>query len=122
MIKSFRSIAFAILCACLSMENAAAQPVCKPVLTVKNVSFSPMYNWIRSWAATIDVDASKCATSSGLYSIRFVRLSEDAPDLEFTEPLIWRSGQIKVFVDFAAGESVQDYRIDDIATCPCRRD
>ena len=38
--------------------QATAEPVCKPVLMVKDVGFSEMINLKRFWTATVDVDAS----------------------------------------------------------------
>ena len=104
----------------LSQATQAAELACKPVLMVKNVGFSEVINLKRFWTATVDVDASRCAASSGLFALAFVRLSENAPDLEFAEPLIWRAPQTKVRVEFSADEAVHAYRIDDVAACPCR--
>ena len=100
--------------------QAAAEPACKPVLVVKDVGFSEVINLKRFWTATVDVDASRCAASSGLFALAFVRLAENAPDLEFAEPFIWRAPQTKVRVEFSADEAVHAYRIDDVAACPCR--
>ncbi len=100
--------------------QATAQPVCKPILVVKDVAFSKTVNLKRFWTATVDIDASRCATSSGLFALSFVRLAENGPDLEFTEPLVWRATQTKVRVEFWADEAVRDYTISDIAACPCR--
>jgi len=99
---------------------AAAEPVCKPVLMVKDVGFSEMINLKRFWTATVDVDASRCATSSGLFALAFVRLAENAPDLEFAEPLFWQPGQTRVRVEFWADEAVHKYWVSDVAACPCR--
>jgi hypothetical protein len=120
MIVALRSILPAVMLACIGAGQTAAQPVCKPALTVKQVGFSEMINLRRVWTASIDVDASRCTTTSGLYSIGFIRLYENAPDRAFTEPFIWRQGQRRVVVEFWAGEAVQSYWIDDIAACPCR--
>jgi hypothetical protein len=108
---------------CLGTIDAAAQPIwiCRPVLAVMSVIFSKTPDGYRDWTAKIDVDASQCATSRGLFSIRFLRLSDDGPDLEFVEPFIWKSGQMKVVVAFAASETVQHYWIEEIAPCTCRR-
>jgi hypothetical protein len=81
MIVALRSILPAVMLACIGAGQTAAQPICKPALTVKQVGFSEMINLRRVWTASIDVDASRCTTTSGLYSIGFIRLSESAPDL-----------------------------------------
>ncbi len=122
MMGPFGSIALAALCTCLGVLPTVAQPVCKPVLAIKHVTFSEMYNWKRSWTAAIDVDSSRCATSHGLFAIHLTRLSENAPDIGFVEPFIWRSGRNRVVVELWGDEAVGDYRIDDTASCPCRRD
>jgi hypothetical protein len=119
---ALRSIALVALCASLNTAQVAAQPVCRPALTVKEESFSETLNLRRVWTASIDVDASRCTTTSGLFSIRFIRLAENAPDLTFTEPLIWRLGQEKVVVEFWANEAVHKYWIEEVAACPCRSD
>ena len=71
-------------------------------------------------SASINVAASRCTTTSGLFSIGFIRLAENARDLTFNEPFIWRLGQKRVVVEFWADEAVQTYWLADIAACPCR--
>jgi hypothetical protein len=110
----------ATLLAATQGTPAVAEPVCRPRLEVRDVAFSQAVNLRRSWTATVDVDASRCATSSGLFALAFVRMAENAPDLEFTEPFIWRMAQTKVRVEFWANEAVQAHRIADVAACPCR--
>ncbi len=66
------------------------------------------------------VDASRCATVTGLFALGFVRLAENGPDLEFAEPFFWQPEQTKVRVEFWADEAVHKYWISDVATCPCR--
>lgn len=100
--------------------QATAEPVCKPALLVNDVGFSEVTNLKRFWTATVQVDASRCATSSGLFAFAFVRLSENAPDLEFAEPLFWKSERTSVRVEFWADEAVQKYWVSDVAACPCR--
>src|SRR5260221_4051889 len=63
MIVALRSILPAVMLACMGAEQTAAQPVCKPALTVKQVGFSEMINLRRIWTASIDVDASRCTTN-----------------------------------------------------------
>lgn len=100
--------------------QAAAQPVCKPVLTVKEASFSEAINLRRYWTAMVHVDASRCATVSGLFALGFVRLAENGPDLEFAESFFWQPDQTRVRVEFWVDEAVHKYWINDVATCPCR--
>jgi hypothetical protein len=97
-----------------------ANSVCKPALTVEKVTFSSPVNLRRYWSATVVADASSCTSQSGLFALAFVRLSETAPDLSFTEPFIWRAGEGRVRVEFWADEAVQEYWITDVAPCACR--
>jgi hypothetical protein len=120
--RSIRLAAILPAALCLLLHGAKAQPVCKPVLTVKQVRFSEMVELKRFWTATLDVDASRCATTSGQFAIRFVRLAENAPDLDFAERFTWRAGRMDVVVEFWADESVHDYGIEGVAACPCRSD
>jgi hypothetical protein len=92
MMASLRSIQLVVLCALLTAAPVAAQPICRPTLTVQEESFSKPFNLRRIWTASIDIDASRCATTSGLFSIGFIRLAENAPDLSFVEPFVWRLG------------------------------
>jgi hypothetical protein len=100
--------------------QAAAQPVCKPLMTVRDAHFSEPVNLKRYWTAVVQVDASRCATVSGLFALGFVRLAENGPDLEFAEPFLWQPEQTKVRVEFWVDEAVHKYWISDVATCPCR--
>jgi hypothetical protein len=122
MMAALRSLPLVALCSLLDAAQVAAQPACKPIVTVKEESFSRPFNLRRVWTASINVDASRCTTTSGLFSIGFIRLAENAPDLTFNEPFIWRLGQKRVVVEFWADEAVQKYWIADIAACPCRSD
>jgi hypothetical protein len=122
MMASLRSIQLVVLCALLTAAPVAAQPICRPTLTVQEESFSKPFNLRRIWTASIDIDASRCATTSGLFSIGFIRLAENAPDLSFIEPFVWRLGQKKVAVEFWADEAVHKYWIAVVAACPCRSD
>jgi hypothetical protein len=120
MMASLKSLPLVALCALLNAPQVAAEPVCRPALTVKEQSFSETFNLRRLWTALIDIDASRCATTSGLFSMRFIRLAENAPDLTFTEPFIWRLGEKSVVLEFWANEAVHRYWIEDVAACPCR--
>lgn len=100
-------------------SDAAGAPQCKPVLTVKSITFSDMHEWQRTWVAHIAVDASHCAVTSGRFDIDFIRLREDAPDLGFTQLFTWTPGEIDATTLFAADEAVLEYSIRP-ASCPCR--
>lgn len=77
-------------------------------------------NLRRVWTAHVGVDASACATDHGLFSIRILRLAENAPDQEFVEPLLWRIGLQRQPLEFWIDEAVQSAEIAEIADCPCR--
>jgi hypothetical protein len=110
------------LCALLPAGQVVAQPVCAPALTVKQVHLSEVTEDLkRFWKATLEIDASKCVVPSGYFFIHFVRLAENAPDLEFAERFTWRTEQkqMQVVVEFSADEAVGGYRIGEIGACPC---
>ena len=104
----------------LGLMPANAEVVCRPKIEIGNVQFSKVTNQKRYWTATANVDASRCATSSGLYAIRFLRWSESGPDIEFTEPFLWETGESRIRVEFWADEAVGAYRIADVAVCACK--
>jgi hypothetical protein len=71
------------------------------------------------------VDAARCAGTSGQFYIRFIREKENAMELEFSEPFTWQVGQlqtaeIEVAVDFWRDEAILDYSLAYVALCPCR--
>ena len=98
---------------------ALGETICKPAFSVSGITFSNIHQWKRTWTAHIAVDASRCATTSGSFSIGFVRLKEEAPDVQFREHFAWAPGEIQATTIFAADEAVLDYSIE-AAACPCR--
>ena len=117
-----KSLSLAALCTLLNAAQVVAGPVCRPTLAVKEDVFSGVVNSRRVWTASINIDATRCATTSGQFSVRFVRLAENAPDLTFTEPFIWSLGQKSVAVEFWANEAVHKYWVEEVGACPCRGD
>ncbi len=114
------SLALAMaLGALIGPAQAVAETLCRPQIAVANIRFSEPVNLRRYWTASVSVDASKCAASSGLFSLGFQRLAESGVDLEFTEPFIWRNRETAVRVEFWADEAVGRYWIADVAACPC---
>src|ERR1041384_3098440 len=59
---------------------SGAAPLCTPDLAITSTQLSDMRAAQRTWTARIAVDASQCATASGRFFIRFVRLKEIGPD------------------------------------------
>jgi hypothetical protein len=120
MYKSHCSALLAAILVALSATQTVGQAACKPVLAFQQVRFSEIRSWQRVWTAFLDVDASRCATTSGRFAINFIRLTEVGPDLPFTEQFTWSPGRTEVSVDFSADEAVLDYSIGYTAPCPCR--
>jgi hypothetical protein len=123
------SILLAASLVLLSVTQAAAGQLCKPVLSLRDVRISEareMHRILearemqRMWTGVLVADASRCSTTSGPFDMQFTRLKEVSPDLQFTERFTWVSGQSELFLDFWWDEWLEDYRIVSIAPCPCR--
>ena len=99
--------------------EAMAEHACKPVLKLNEARFLPAQNQQRRWTAIVDVDASHCTESSGLFEIKFLRLKEVGPDLLFAERFKWSLAPVEVSLDFWWDESIGDYWIGDILPCGC---
>jgi hypothetical protein len=127
----YRSCVAALLAGSLLVANlglagatpAAGQQACKPALAVKEVQFSPMQppTLERRWTATVVVDASRCATTTGYFAIGFSRLKENGMEVDFREKFIWSTPAVNVGVDFWADEAVERYWIDSVQACPCAK-
>jgi hypothetical protein len=120
-----RSIMLATSILLLSDNASLGAPRCQPRLSFKTVQLSPLRNMERKWSAVLDVDASRCAATSGRFDIYFLREKENAPELDFTEPFTWHTdemgtGQIEVSIDFWMDEAVLDYAIGRVVPCACR--
>jgi hypothetical protein len=113
----------AAIIAPIGLRAAAAENLCRPVLTLNEVQFSPIRTpkLQRNWTAVVTVDASECAVNSGgHFDIVFTRLSENAPDLAFRQRFAWSPFSQNIALDFAADEAVAEYRIENITPCVCR--
>jgi hypothetical protein len=120
--RSYMSVLLAGIAGLAGATTAVGADPCRPALAFKEVQFSEMQAPAleRKWTAVVSVDASRCAANSaGYFEIVFTRLKEIGPDLEFREQFIWLPPSVKVGVDFAADESVDRYRIDNITPCLC---
>lgn len=115
-----RMSSFAGIVAGLAATQSLAAPLCTPDLAITGAHLSEIRASQRVWTARIAVDATQCATTSGRFFIRFVRLKETAPDLPFAEAFTWRPGTIEVSTVFAADEAVLDYAIGYVRPCACR--
>jgi hypothetical protein len=94
---------------------------CQPVLTLKDVRLSAVTGQQREWTATLVVDESSCASPSGSFKLGFLRVKENAPDLEFVEQVTWEVQPKRISVSFWEDEAPASYWIDDVAPCACRR-
>jgi hypothetical protein len=103
-----------------STTQAMGQALCKPDLMFKQARLSEAKDQKRVWTGVINVDASRCDTSSGSFEIRFIRLKETGPDLLFSEWFKWSLGQVEVALDFWWDESVGSYWLGDVKPCACR--
>jgi hypothetical protein len=115
-----RTASFAGIVAVLAATQSLAAPLCTPDLAITGAHLSDMRASQRVWTAQIAVDASQCATTSGRFFIRFVRLKEIGPDLPFAEGFTWRPGAIDVSTVFAADEAVLQYSLGYVRPCACR--
>jgi hypothetical protein len=118
--RSSLALLFAGAAVVFGLTQAAAQQLCRPALSVKEVRLSEVRNLQRTWTAALAVDAARCATSSGRFELVFTREKENAPDLEFVEWFTWKPGRVEVSVDFWRDEAVLDYSIGYVEPCVCR--
>jgi ABC-type proline/glycine betaine transport system substrate-binding protein len=102
------------------VTQAIGKGACRPDVTIKNIRFSEVGSSTRVWTALLNVDASRCAASSGRFEVILNRLKDNAPDLTFSEWFPWRPGETEVSLSFWEDESVLDYSIGAIAPCACR--
>src|SRR5215510_6418228 len=74
------------------VSQALAQETCKPAMAFTETYYSPMKlpKLERTWTVAFTVDASRCASESGNFSILFTVWKENAPDIEFVETFAWK--------------------------------
>ena len=121
--RGYTSAFLATTIGVIGVTQAIGEDLCGPALALNKVQFSEMTppTLERKWTAIVSVDASRCQkNSSGYFEIVFMRISEVAPDLEFRERYAWRPPSVKVAVNFAANEAVEQYRVENITSCACR--
>jgi hypothetical protein len=105
----------------LSAAAPALADACRPTLKVEQTAFTPMQKMQRTWTASVSADAAVCATTSGQFKLKIVRLKENGVDLAFDEGFTWRAGRSDVSLDVWADEAVASYEVGEIAPCPCRQ-
>jgi len=98
-----------------------AEPVCKPTIVFTEARYAEMKlpKLQRTWTAAFSVDASRCATSSGSFSILFRVWKENAPDIEYAESFQWLSGLNVIAKEFWVDEAVGAYTVNNVAPCRC---
>jgi hypothetical protein len=100
----------------------AADPVCRPKLTIERAELGPldMKTLRRTWTATIAANTAGCARdSSGVFDLGYTRLQEIGPDADFRERYTWRAGKIKLELQFGFGEALDRVWIENVSACPC---
>jgi hypothetical protein len=120
MYRSCLSILLISSAVLFGVTQTVGQPLCSPAISFKEVRFSEVRNQQRTWAAVLDVDASRCGSTFGRFEISFNRLKETAPDLQFAQQFTWNPGRVEVSVDFWADEAVLNYSISHVEPCTCR--
>ena len=98
-----------------------SQPICRPTLAFTEAHYAPMKlpKLERTWTVAFTVDASRCATDSGSFSILFTVWKENAPDTEYVETFKWAPDLNVISKEFWADEAVGAYKVNDIAPCTC---
>jgi hypothetical protein len=120
---NYRSISILLLAGFATLANTAqAGEICRPQLAVKQVRLSELKDLQRNWTAVLNVDATRCAATSGHFAISIVREKENAPPLEFDQMFVWRTndartGQVEASLDLWIDEVVQEYAVVYIAPC-----
>jgi len=119
LIAAITAIDLSVACA----GQALAQHTCKPTMAFTEAHYSPMSlpKLERTWTVAFTVDASRCATDSGTFSILFTVWKENAPDIEFTEAFSWKKDLNVFSKDFWVDEAVGAYRVSEVDPCPCRK-
>ena len=100
-----------------------SQPICRATLAFSEAHYTPMElpRLERTWTVGLTVDASRCATDSGSFSIQVTLWKENAPDTEFVETFQWKPDLNVISKEFWVDEAVGAYRVIEIHPCPCRK-
>ena len=105
----------------MGSTQTLAQTAFKPVMAFTEAHYAPMKlpRLERKWTVAFTVDASRCATDSGSFSILFTVWKENAPDTEYVETFKWTPDLNVISKEFWADEAVGAYKVKDIAPCTC---
>ena len=101
--------------------HALAQSACRPAMAFTEPNYSAMKlpKLERTWTVAFTVDASRCATTSGTFSIVYTVWPENGPDFGVVQTFDWQPDLNVIAKQFWADEAVGAYRID-VEPCPCR--
>ena len=122
--RFYSAIFLAGLFGIAGLAQAQGQQICRPMLQLKNVQFSPMQpkTLRRTWTAVVSVDTSRCAANaSGSFDLGYTRLQEIGPDADLRERMTWRAPSVKVELEFAGTEAVGRSWIENVSACECAR-
>ena len=100
---------------------ALSQQTCKPTMAFTETHYSPMTlpKLERTWTVAFTVNAARCATDSGSFSILFTVWKENAPDIEFAETFSWNPDLNVISKELWIDEAVGTYRVSEVKPCPC---
>ena len=105
----------------MSATHTWSQVICRPTLAFTEAHYAPMKlpKLERTWTIAFTVDASRCATDTGSFSILFTVWKENAPDTEYVETFTWAPDLNVISKEFWADEVVGAYKVNDITPCTC---
>jgi hypothetical protein len=86
----------------LNPPQASAQPLCKPLVVVKETKFSVIRDWKRIWIAAVSADTSQCAAASGRFRLGVDRVQDE------------------ISIVFGYDEAPVAYWVADVEPCACR--
>lgn len=101
--------------------HAWAQSACRTIMAFTEPHYSVMKlpKLERTWTVAFTVDASRCTTTSGGFSIVYTVWTENGPDFGVVQTFDWQQDLNVISKEFWADESFGAYRID-VEPCPCR--
>jgi hypothetical protein len=111
--------AVATACALLALlwaENAMAQGLCRPTISISQVR-----SMTGHWSGQVAAETASCATTRGSFYLKFVRTKENAFDLPFAEQFTWTKGRpTTVDLNLTPDEAVAEFQLGTAAFCPCQ--
>jgi hypothetical protein len=107
----------------MGATEGSSEPICRPTLAFTEAHYAPMKlpSLERTWTVAFTVDASRCATDVGSFSIQFTLWKENAPDTEFVETFRWKPDLNVISKQFSVDEAIGAYPVTEIDPCPCRK-